>query len=768
MSETSKQKICISFQTCKGEEHTLTIYEESVCSLFEVDEAEALLNLEAKVQIIEGYSYEYELPEKFVLEEMSGVVSRFKSRSNCGRITPGIYTGTLQLRILSKDSPNAVASKNIEVRSKKIGYRNDYRFMLEEISKQCVDLILQSTSLTNHPVTADVNRDSRSLYQQFTFVKSAINSSEFMESVHRILSMPVTRWEHQEVEKDIRRAGRINRSSLRQIASAGNRIALSNNHPLFERLGSVPAKLRLIQKHESPDTPENQFVKHVLSTFNQFCSLVRSKLEPNGREYHEALSMERTLEQLLEHSLFKEISDPSMLPLNSPVLQRKEGYREVLKTWLTFDLSSKLAWNGGEDVYSAGKRDIATLYEYWLFFKLLELFRAKFSVDIKTLEELIEKTKDGLGLKLKSGLSTSYMGIYDVGGRKLSVKFSFNQTFSGKSNYPNKGSWTKSMRPDYTLTFWPFGFDESEAEHQELITHIHFDAKYKVTNISEIFNDDVSSDDTDKTDNVQEEKNENKKGIYKRADLLKMHAYKDAIRRTSGAYVLYPGTENETQLKGFHEILPGLGAFSIRPNEADDGTLALSNFIDKVIEQLVNRASQQEQQSFYTYSVHKDSPPTGSKISDVIPEYYALDKIRLEPLKNLSVLIGYCKDDEHYEWICKNKKYNLRMESIQTDPMFFGAKYLLIHKRGQLETGDIWKITETRPKILTKAEMLALDYKPTRDFYLVYSIERMDGGEFKDLSWDISSLKDYSGGRQSANPFAVSLADLMKVTLDKI
>jgi hypothetical protein len=32
-----------------------------------------------------------------------------------------------------------------------------------------------------------------------------------------------------------------------------------------------------------------------------------------------------------------------------------------------------------------------------------------------------------------------------------------------------------------------------------------------------------------------------------------MHAYKDAIRRTAGAYVLYPGTEKSHPFKGFQQ-----------------------------------------------------------------------------------------------------------------------------------------------------------------------------------------------------------------------
>ena len=120
------------------------------------------------------------------------------------------------------------------------------------------------------------------------------------------------------------------------------------------------------------------------------------------------------------------------------------------------------------------------------------------------------------------------------------------------------------MRPDYSLSFWPFGITEKEAEEQELITHIHFDAKYKVENKLKDFIEQIEI----KNDNeyLNEEKKENRSGIYKNADLLKMHAYKDAIRRTGGSYVLYPGYKSVKQ-KGFHEIIPGLGAFPVRPSK---------------------------------------------------------------------------------------------------------------------------------------------------------------------------------------------------------
>jgi len=123
---------------------------------------------------------------------------------------------------------------------------------------------------------------------------------------------------------------------------------------------------------------------------------------------------------------------------------------------------------------------------------------------------------------------------------------------------------------------------------------------------------------------LNEEKLTQKKGTYKNADLLKMHAYKDAIRRTGGAYVLYPGTEQTTKI-GFHEILPGLGAFSVKPSKTHVETKHLEVFIDEVIEHFINRATQREHLASKTYNVHKNSSP--NNLSEPIPEYIGGEKL---------------------------------------------------------------------------------------------------------------------------------------------
>jgi hypothetical protein len=157
------------------------------------------------------------------------------------------------------------------------------------------------------------------------------------------------------------------------------------------------------------------------------------------------------------------------------------------------------------------------------------------------------------------------------------------------------------LQPDYTLTFWPAEFGETEAERRELLVHVHFDAKYRVDNIESLFGAENSDAD------------EELDGNYARQDLLKMHAYRDAIKRTQGAYVLYPGSDRvPVKMAGFHEILPGLGAFAVAPDENGSamGIGKLEVFLDEVLNHLSNRTTAQERVSFHIAEsyAHAEAP----------------------------------------------------------------------------------------------------------------------------------------------------------------
>ena len=726
-------------------------------TIFEV--SDAVENGEALYQIIEGCFYEYKIENGFCLQP-DEIVSQSKVNESSGRISPNIYVGTLSIDVYNSGTKEKCGEVKLEVQSTKTTYREDYRHMLEEITDQCMDLLLQQNSPVSQFLETDFNADAKTIYQRFAFIKSMLDTAEFNDSVHKIISAPVTRWKESETVKDIRSVRRMNNASLRQISGATNRIDLPINHPLKRTFDSIPSKLKVNHKTETVDTPENRFIKHALLSFQTFCSHLIGKLIDDSRIKLEAILLEDKLEQWLSHSVFKEISLPTTLPLNSPVLQRKEGYREVLRVWLMFDLAAKLVWHGGEDVYSGSKRDVAVLYEYWLFFKLLEIIKEVFKIEPKNISELIKETSDGLGLQLKQGVHLPIKGIYIGETRKMEIEFSYNKTFSGSSTYPEGGSWTQSMRPDYTLSIWPFGIDSKTAEKEELIVHVHFDAKYKVEKLTEILGDEAI---------FKTEKEEQRKGTFKRADLLKMHTYKDAIRRTAGAYVLYPGTQEKYTKSGFHELIPGLGAFSIRPSKLNSGTDELKSFLYEIVTHFMNRASQREKTSLNFYETYKNG--ANDQLNEALPETYGLNRSLLPD--STFVLVAYYKSKQHLNWIINKGLYNARAEnergSLRLGPGEAGAKYLLLHSKGELKTSVLLRITDTGPRVFSKQTLINKEYPtvPSQNYYLVYKVEPLHDKEFLNKLWDISKLEGYKKGMGSVLPFSITLTELMKVIVKK-
>jgi len=734
----------------------------SIQTVFEVNDFEAMENGESSIQLMEGHFYEYLISGNYQLES-SEIVHPSRVNLSSGRLVPNIYVGSLTIYISNTVTKLRCADLKVEIRSKKTSYRSDYRLMLEEITEKCVDLLLQASSPIAQNFIPDFNSDSHTLYQRFAFIKSILGSSEFNESIHRILAHPVTTWLDVEVVKDVRSLRRVGASVVRQIAGSRNRIELPNFHPLTKSFKSIPLSVNAVSKQESVDTPENRFVKHAISSFSTFVADFKNKAKIGTRLYDETSLLENHLEALLDNSVFKEIGNPSLLPLNSPILQRKEGYREILRVWLMFDLAAKLIWKGGEDVYEAGKRDVAALYEYWLFFKLLDLIEDIFKIEPESVANLIKPTGDGLGLQLKQGKHIAVKGVYKNSSRELNVEFSFNRSFSGKKSFPEAGSWTKGMRPDFTLSIWPKGITQTEAEVEELILHIHFDAKYKVEEIATIFGEEIEEEE-DLENSLNLEKKENDKGNFKRVDLLKMHSYKDAIRRTAGAYILYPGTVTKPyQRQGYHELIPGLGAFAIKPSKVKDGISELKTFLNDIVQHFLNRASQREKIAFRSYDVYNDKKP--NELREALPETFGKNRGLLPD--EVSVLVGYYKSKEQLDWILRNKLYNFRTGtdsgSLPLGLSEIKARFLLLHGPGEIMSSKIFTLKGTGPKILSRQDLERKKYPaPKGDLYIVYQFEAEIDSVFQGRKWNISLLPNYDKGRGSARPFTATLTELMK------
>ena len=733
---------------------------------------------EARFQIVEGAAYEYAVDQSsLVLDEVPGVIvrSRVGSDRDRGRITPGLNTGRLRLTLLRGSDSRAVGSADVEVRSTKVAYREEYRHMLEHLAERCADLLLEMPSPATHMLISDDRLPPETICQRFAFVRALLASRRFRDAIQRVVSMPHRRWEQHLCVVPLSRGPRPSAKLALQFATAPRRIRVPAEHPLATRFDSVPEHVDVFVSEECLDTPENRFVKHALRTFLGFVASVRERLEAIGRAsddrvLEEARSLEARLSETLNRGFFREISEPTRLPLGSPVLQRKEGYREILSAWLQFDMAARLCWSGGEDVYGAGKRDVATLYEYWVFFRLLDIVARTFRLDAPPARTLIEQTHDGFGLQLKAGKCVAVAGEYDTGARRLAVRFAYNRTFSRtgsdpERSYPAAGSWTERMRPDYTLSLWPTEFPEDEAERQELITHVHFDAKYRVKDLANLFGepDEWFAGADKREEDLSDEKTAQSRGTYKRADLLKMHAYRDAIRRSAGAYVIYPGERSHSWF-GFHEIIPGLGAFRLRPNDdGDDGSQELAGFVARIAAHLSDRATQYERESYHRFKVHEGPPQ--ERVDMSVPERDPEGPQRHPPLEETNVLVGWYTDERHLAWIRGSGKYNAvmgsRRGSLRLSRAMAGARYLLLHGPNRQVVNGLMDITSEGPRVYSREELVELDYpgEARSEFYLVYDVKAHPA--FAQCSWDVSALLRGRERLESAKPFAMSLAEVM-------
>ena len=739
---------------------------------------EARQHGEETVQLLEGHSYDFELlnPRAKLRLQANGVVKPSSIRPTIGRIDTGVETGLLHLVLEDEQTGAPVARGAVEVLSAKVNYRQDYRGMLNSIANECSELLFDIRAASRMRLRPKFRPGPRNLQRQLEFLGAELTSRSFVAALQRVTTMPHQKLGAQWEEQDVSRLRRGGRDLARQIGSAQARVLVPpDSFPAqtMRALGitapSLPRVISVRRQVDSLDTPENRFVKYVLTHFRDFLKRIEPILKGSAAEDRQRLlrtnhHLQEQLNAALSADLFKGVAAPTILPLGSPVLQRKGGYREILLAWLKFDLASELVWKGGEDVYGAGKRDMATLYEYWLFFQLLRLFRDKFQLTVPPARTLFEHTDGGLNLRLKVNEPLGIEGRCLRHARRLNVRFHYNLTHERSDSRSQPGSWTRRMRPDFTLSFWPEGFSLQEAETQELTVHIHFDAKYRVENITELFGE--------ADDDLSVEKAQQKRGNYKRADLLKMHAYRDAIRRSEGAYILYPGGANgPSRFQGFHEILPGLGAFALKPGASGEaiGLQDLSHFVDEVIAHVCNRATAREQSSYHRFHVYRtDERGCGATIESPLPERDADEKDRSLPPAEHSVLVGWCNDEQHLEWIRRTGLYNfragLRRGSIRLEPAIADARHLLLHTHGHKAWPGLWRIKQRGPRIFTSEELLRNGYPSKPDPDVIYAVFDVEADSFyTGWKWDYAKLPGKASAFASAEPFAVRLVDVLNV-----
>ena len=429
------------------------------------------------------------------------------------------YVGKTFLDIYKENE--CIFSIPIEIQSRKLNYNKHYPQMIGDLSNYASGIIFE----LNSPIYQEflLENNNQSPYEKFMILEYILHE-EHLPSIIEYLSRNLySELENVKEEVSISFASNINPNDL--IDAILDCEELHNN---------IPLRVNETRYEDTIDVAENRFFKYFLELISDLVEELIIKID-DGYAHDKLIIYKKELNYYLSQKYFEEISRLNHIPLNSQVLQKKEGYRDILSYYLMFEFGFKLNWKELSDKFKGHEKKVFELYEYWCYFKLIEIMQDLCDCEVN-FEDIFAIGDDGISIELREGIvkNFKYNGV--------EIDLLYNQTFKKRDD--NYKSYSVKLRPDYTLRI-----------HAHETYFIHFDAKYKMYVESERF------------------KNE---------DIVKMHAYKDAIINTIGAYVLYPGTDYEIYYK--NNKLNSVGALGLIPGE--EKMDKIKQLIRKLIEDL--------------------------------------------------------------------------------------------------------------------------------------------------------------------------------------
>ena len=427
--------------------------------------------------------------------------------------------------------------------------------MLDEVAAALASLPFSAATPTAAPYIRARDLGADALYHAYVFLRDGIHGRgdhDVPAAVERILARP-----HESLLVvdptlvPLGTASRVDAATLAAIHSEPELLSpLADDSPLgslhlAKTLGGrMPSAIRVRPVERTTDNRENRFVVAVLEAMTDIGRRLErhartSRRAASATNAREAAEIVATVARWRRHPILEPIPPARWVPLQSTVLRGRVGYRELLRFY--GELIARTHMAEQHDLQTLLElRDAADLYELWCFFRVVDTVKAALSAAA----EVSRFTVDALGTRVPYG----YRAL--CGGAEVLYNASYSRPSSG-SIARGQNSYSVRLRPDITV----------RAADGRL--HL-FDAKLKVD-----FRRAVDAEDSDDAGEPPD--------TFKREDLYKMHAYRDALGADS-VWVLYPGSDGAASEYSTPWALgagtfQGVGAIALRPGADHDGGL---------------------------------------------------------------------------------------------------------------------------------------------------------------------------------------------------
>jgi len=457
-----------------------------------------------------------------------------------------------------------------EVISAKLSYEEQYLALLRDLTDQSVSLLFDPEAPTQGKLIETEGVQKRPL-EKFLLLQASLPIDELKAAMGMIKARP-----HSQLESDDRWLPAGMATGQHAMGDPIGRIRWGMN----SAGKPVPIEALERKRRDATDTAPNRFIKHAIGQFVEACRVIKDDPEFGPRLTKLASELHAEYEQQSRLEVIKTSGRQGRIPLENQVLQKREGYRHYLRSWVIANktLSIKEINDDGALSPTAENRQVPDLYEYWLFFFLadaLEGMTGATNLDRRYVKELnpegtasITLPKSDaprLTLRIGKGEAARFIALY------------YNRTFRPGPGYT---SYSLTLRPDYTVETFPViygsSFEQCRSSAGKLgeITYIHFDAKFRIANL-----DLNLAGDFDRQDAVSADDDAKPEDVYK------MHTYNEAIRGTAASVILFPGGQAadgrlNQSFEKYRELIPGVGALAISPGNHEVRSKALTAIRD--------------------------------------------------------------------------------------------------------------------------------------------------------------------------------------------
>jgi hypothetical protein len=177
---------------------------------------------------------------------------------------------------------------------------------------------------------------------------------------------------------------------------------------------------------------------------------------------------------------------------------------------------------------------------------------------------------------------------------------------------------------------------------------------------------------------------------------------------------LYPGNPGDgVRYAGYHEVLPGLGAFAVRPGAQGEanGIEAVSKFLDEVINHLANRTTARERVTYHLAEAYtaKEQPVSYGAMSLPESDIYGSEFRALPPAEEMVLIAWYenaeqlalARDENGFVYV----RLGRRQGALHVHPNLAGVRRIVMRTHGGEVASGMLCLRESGFRIFTRSQL---------------------------------------------------------------